>query len=167
MATKKIYEIPEATIWFVPAAATQPEDAIFEVDGLGADAGHQAALYDRGVNARPAIYAWRFFCQFATAPNIDDIIDIYLKTSDGTHPDNDDGTGDIAVSTDQKLLNLKRIGTLRADQAAADIPMVISGVVRVSHRHMAPAAWNRSADALTTDVNENGFNMTPVPPEVQ
>lgn len=163
---------PETTLWFVPAAATQAEDAIFEVDGLASGAGQQSAQHDFGVAARSALFEWRAFVQFATAPVLGETVDIYLKTAGSSasataHPDNDDGTGDAAVSAEDKLRNLHFIGSIVVDEAVANIEMVASGIVEIRARAVQVVFWNATADALTTDVNENGFMLTPVPDEVQ
>ena len=49
----------------------------------------------------------------------------------------------------------------------ADIEMVASGTVSITARAFNVVAWNSAADALTTDVDENGFWLSPVPNEVQ
>ena len=98
-----IYVNPEATLWFVPAAAAQAEDEAFEVHNLASGAGRQSDYLDLGVAARARRYEWRAFVQFATTPVVGEIVRIYLKTlgssaSATAHPDNDDGTGEGAVS---------------------------------------------------------------------
>ncbi len=167
-----IYVNPEATLWFVPAAASQAEDAIFEVDGLGAGAGVQSAQIDLAVTAHSRLYEWRAFVQFATAPVLGETVDIYLKTAGSSasatvHPDNDDGTGAAAVSAIDKLKNLQYLKSIVVDEAVQDIEMVASGEVRISARAIQVVFWNAAADALTTDDNENGFMLTPVPDEIQ
>lgn len=168
-----VYVNPEATIWFVPAAAAQAEDAIFEVDGLGSGAGQQSAQYDFGVDARSRRFEWRAFVQFATAPQVGETVDIYLKTAGSSdsataHPDNDDGTGDSAVSDSDKLSNLQYLGSVVVDEAVANVEMVASGHVEINARAVQVVWFNRVVgDALTSDVDENGFMLTPVPDEIQ
>ena len=164
----KIYQIEETALWFVPATAAQAEDAIFEVDALGSAAGQQSAQLDLGTTARSRWFAWRAFVQFATNPVLGETIRIYLKTSGtGGHPDNDDGTGDLAVSAEDKLRNLHLIGEIEVDQALADFEMVASGRVWIPDRYVQVVFWNGTADGLTTDVDENGFILTPIPAEIQ
>ena len=168
-----IYQNSEATIWFVPAGATQAETVVFEIDGLGADAGHQSAHWDRTVAAIPEVYHWRAFVQFATDPVEGDVVEVYLKTSGDSvsataHPDNDDGTGDLGVSEISKLKNLHFLGSIVVDEGtAANTEMVASGFVRIAARGINVVFWNNVADALTTDENESGFSLTPVPLEIQ
>ncbi len=167
-----VYRNRETTLWFVPAAATQAETAIFEVDGIAAAAGRQSAQHDLGEGALSRIYTWRAFVQFATAPVVGEAVRIYLKTAGNSvsataHPDNDDGTGDAAVSAEDKLNNLHFIGSIIVDEAVADIEMVASGTVEISARAIQVVFWNATADAFTTDENENGFSLSPAPDEVQ
>lgn len=167
-----IYQNAETTLWFVPATAAQAEDYAFEMHNIASAAGRQSAHWDRGVGAIPSIYAWRAFVQFATAPVVGQTVDFYLKTSGSdasatAHPDNDDGTGSIAVSAVDKLNNLHFVGSIIVDQAAADIEMVASGTVYITARGVNVVMWNATDDALTNDVDENGFYLTPVPDEIQ
>ena len=167
-----IYLNSGTTLWFVPAAAAQAEDYAFECHNLASAAGRQSAPVDLGVNARPALYEWRAFVQFATTPVLNERVDFYLKTmgssaSATAHPDNDDGTGEGAVSSINKLKNLKYLGSIVVDEAAENIEMVASGEVFITARGFNVVIWNASADALTNDVDENGFMLTPVPTEIQ
>ena len=166
-----IYRNRETTLFFVPAAAAQAETAIFELDALGAAAGIASAAHDLGEGAISQIYEWRAFVQFATTPVLGETVDFYIKTSGSslastTHPDNDDG-GAVAVSAIDKLNNLHFIGSIVVDEAAADIEMVASGTILLTARTIQIVAWNAAADALTTDVDENGFFLSPVPNEIQ
>ena len=167
-----IYKNPETTIWFVPAAAAQAEDAAFECHNLAAAAGVQSAQHDFGVAATAGWYEWRAFVQFAATPVLGETVDIYLKSAGSSafataHPDNDDGTGASAVSASDKLRNLQLIGVLAVDQAAENIEMVASGFVFIAARAINVVFQNSTADALTNDVDENGFMLTPVPMEIQ
>ncbi len=164
---RKIFQSDETLLHFVPAAAAQAEDAAFEVQSLASDAGRQSAQHDFGVAARSPLFKWRAFVQFATTPVIGEAVRIYVKTSEGTHPDNDDGTTEGAVSAEDKLNNLTQIGEIVVDQASANIEMVASGLLEERARFIQVVFWNGTVDALTSDVDENGFNLTPVPDEVQ
>ena len=166
------YKNRETTLFFVPAAAAQAETRIFELDSLGSGAGIQSAIHDLGEAAVALEYEWRAFVQFATTPVLNEVVNFYIKTAGNSasstgHPDNDDGTGAGAVSAIDKLNNLYFIGAIGVDEAVADIEMVASGTIRIYARAFQVVAWNASADALTTDVDENGFWMSPVPMEIQ
>ena len=79
---------------------------LLTLTSLAASAGRQGALHDFGVAARSRLFVWRLFGEFATAPVVGEILEAYMKTSDGTNPDNDDGTGDMAISAKDKLNDL-------------------------------------------------------------
>ena len=112
----KIYVAPETTLTFRNTGST---GANITLTSLGAGAGRQSAQVDLGSASRARLYGWRFWMKFATAPAVGETIRLYLKTSDGTHLDNDDGTTDAAVSAEDKLRNLKYIGSLIVDEASA------------------------------------------------
>lgn len=139
--------------------------------GLAAGAGRQGATHDFGTGARSRRFRFVFFCHFdtATAPVVGEVIRVYLKTGDGTNFDNDDGEGDIAVSHVDKLKNLHLIGVLVVDQAAADVPMQISGEVTISSKEVIPVIWNGTADNLDDDAapTNSGFDLIPIPDEIQ
>jgi hypothetical protein len=167
-----IYKNPETTIWFVPATAAQAEDAAFECHNLASGAGRQSAQYDFGVGATASLYEWRAFVQFATAPVVDEVVNIYLKragtsASATAHPDNDDGTSEGAVSAEDKTKNLLFLGSIVVDEAAANVEMSASDYVYIAARAVQVVFWNATADALSNDVDENGFYLTPIPDEVQ
>ena len=168
----KIYQIPESPLWFVPAAAAQAATEPFEIHNLASAAGRMSDPYDRGTNARPALFEWTAFCQWATPAVLPQTLDVYLKymgtdASATAYPTNDDGVAEGAVSAIDKLNNLDYIGSIVVDQAAQDIPTARRGTVYITARTFQVVFWNKSDDALTNDVDENGFFLTPVPDEIQ
>ncbi len=136
-------------------------------NNLAAGAGRQGARHDFGTGARSPRFAWRLGVEFETQPVVGEVVRIYAKTSDGTDPDNDDGTGDAAVSAEDKLKNLTQIGSLIVDEAVVDVQMAASGFILLPHRYFQPVIWNATADNLQATDNINVFTLTPVPFEVQ
>lgn len=162
----KVYLNPEAAITWLASGGTN----VLTLTSLAAGAGRQGALDDFGTAARAADYVWRAWVKFATAPVVGEVLRVYWKSSDGTHPDNDDGTGDAAVSAEDKLRNLKPLGVIIVDEASTTPEFVASGFVPpgyIAHRHGAPVIWNATADALSATAGDHGFSLTPVPPEIQ
>ncbi len=158
----KIYQTPETAITWLASGGTNA----FTPTSLGAGAGRQGAYHDLGTSARPTRYAWRAWLKPGATRVVGQIIELYIVTSDGTHPDNDDGTGDIAVSAADKLRNLQRIGEIQIDENAA-VEMVASGEITLAHRHVAPVWWNTTANTLSATAGDFGFSLTPIPYEVQ
>ncbi len=140
---------------------------VITLNNLATVAGRQGARHDFGVGARSPRFAWRFGVEFETQPVVGEVVRIYAKTSDGTDPDNDDGTGDAAVSAEDKLKNLTQIGSLIVDEAIVDVQMAASGFILLPHRYFQPVIWNAAADNLQATDNINVFTLTPVPFEVQ
>lgn len=152
--------LPETAITFTDTGSTP--DNVITLTSLATVSGRQSAQHDFGTSARAYQFNWRAYVQFATAPVVGETVDIYVKTSDGTHADNDDGTGDLAVSAEDKLKNLQYIGSISVDEAVADIEMVASGTVNLTHRYVQVVFWNATVDSLTATASEHGFILEPV-----
>jgi hypothetical protein len=99
---------------------------------------------------------------------VGEVVAIYWKGGDGTNYDNDDGTGDIALSAADKLKNLQQIGTMVVDEAAADVKMSISGIFENADRYGMPVIYNLSAgDNLQNTANDASMTVTPIYDELQ
>lgn len=158
-----VYILPEtAIVW-----SDTTGDLAMTLNNLATTVGRQGAVKDWGTGARALWYAYRSWVQFATAPVVGETVDIYLKTSDGTRPDNDDGTGDIALSSADKLKNLFRLKPIIVDEAATGVLMVSSGFVQLPHRFVMPVFLNSTADNLVASDDVSGVSLTPVPDQIQ
>ena len=142
-------------------------DYAMTLNNLAAGAGRQGAVHDFGTSARADRFIWRLGVSFETQPVVGEYLGIFAKTSDGTNPDNDDGTTDIAVSATDKLRNLTQIGSLVVDEAIVDVRMAASGLVLLPHRYFMPIIWNYTADNLQATANDAVFSLTPVPYQIQ
>jgi len=162
-----VYQNEEAALDWLSSTG----DEVITLTSLGVGAGRQGALHDFGVAARAQEFVWRAWVIFATAPVVGEVVRLYLKTSDGSHPDNDDGDtegdNDAAVSAEDKLKNLTFIGNIIVDEASATPEHVASGVISIPERYAGPVFWNATADALSATALDHGFSLTPVPMEVQ
>lgn len=159
----KVYVIPEAATTWTDTTG----DLAMTLNNLAAGTGRQGAQLDLGTAARADRYAWRAWFQAATTPVLDQHVDVRIKTSDGTNPDNDDGTGDIAVSAEDKLKNLDQIGSILVDEAATGVTFAASGLVILTHRFVMPVFWNYTADNFVATNNICGFSLIPAPYEIQ
>lgn len=158
----KVYQHDESLITWLASGGTEA----FTPTTLGAAAGRQGAYHDFGVSARPRRMAWRAWLKPGATRVVGEVIEIYFIASDGNHPDNDDGTGDIAVSSVDKLRNLDLIGQIQIDENAA-VEMTAHGEIDIVHRWGAPAFWNKTANALSGTAGDYGFELTPIPDEIQ
>lgn len=161
----KTYSLLETALTWKPA--TQSPTETWEADSIANNAGRAGALHDFGAAAVGRRFAWRFYTQCQATPTVGTLIHLYWRSSDGSHPDNDDGTGDVAVSASDKLRNLLRLRACVVDEAAANIEFVASGWLYLPHRYGGPVLWNTSGASLTTDEAEHGFILTPWTDELQ
>jgi len=159
----KVYQNAETPITWKSTGGSE----LLTLTSVAAGAGRQGAVHDFGTAARAREFAWRAYIKFATAPVVGETIDIYWKSSDGTHPDNDDVTGDTAVSAADKLKNLQFLGSIVVDEASATPEFVASGFLDVYPRYGGPVFWNATADALSSTATYHGFILTPIPMEAQ
>ena len=157
--TSKAYIVPETAITFKSTGGT----VAFTPTSVATLAGRQSAQHDFGAAARSPIYNWRGYVKFATTPVVGETVDIYLKTSDGTHLDNDDGTGDIAVSAADKLKNLRYIGSIVVDEASTAPEFSASGTTAIYDRYVHVVFWNATTDSLSATAADNGFILEPIP----
>jgi len=165
----KEYTIEETTIVF-GSDTGGGDDVDWSTENIANGAGRQSAQHDLGdrATARSSRYRFRFYTQLQATPTVGQSVRIYLKTSDGTHADNDDGTGDAAVSAEDKLLNLRLIGVAIVDEAAANIEIVASGIIEdLDQRYIQFVLWNASGASITNDTAETKLELTPMPREIQ
>lgn len=132
---------------------------------VASDAGRQSAEHDRGTGDLDHLYEWRAWCKFATTPVVGETVDIYLKTSDGTHDDNDDGATDAALSAENKLKNLQYVGSITVDEASTTPEFSASGTVSITARYIQAVVFNSTADALSATATDHGVSFTPIIPK--
>ncbi len=132
------------------------------LNNLAAGAGVQGDQQDLGASPRPYLYVWRLRIEFATTPVVGEVVRVYAKMSDGTRIDNDDGTTAAAVSAENKLKNLKLLGLVIVDEAAAStVEMSTSGLATILERYFQPVIWNAAADNLVATNDLSDFTLTP------
>ena len=162
----KVYQAEETAITWRATGGTE----LFTPTSLAAAAGRQGAMHDLGSASRSPRYAWRAFLKPGAIRVVGEVVRVYIKTGSGstagTRPDNDDGTGDIAVSSEDKLKNLTQIGSIIIDEDAA-VEMVGHGFILLPHRWVAPIFWNATANSLSATAGDFGFDLTPIPYETQ
>lgn len=144
-------------------------DLAITLNNLAAGAGRQGAQKDWGAlsTARPTRYRFRLNVRFATTPVLGEGVQLFWKSGDGTIYDNDDGTGDVALSATNKSVNLKWIGTLIVDEAATGVDMSISGEFESLERYGMPVVFNNTADNLVASNDVSFVEVTPIYDEIQ
>ena len=155
----KIYQVAETPAITWDSAGTTK---LLTPGNLESNTGHQGAQLDLGSGAHARRLIFRFRCKFFTTPVPGQVIEVYLKTSDGTYGDNDDD-GDTALSSEDKLHNLKPMGSIKVDQASTTAFIVGSWTIEVDHRYISPVIFNRTDDAAT-DIT---IELTSIADEIQ
>ena len=131
------------------------------------NSGRQGAEHTQGASPRGYRYIWELVTKFSTTPIIPEPIGIYMKRGDGTRYDNDDGIGDIAVSTIDKLSNCKFLDTLFVDEAATGVEMCKRGEVILYSPRIMPCIWNGTQDTLSATGTDTRFTLTPIAFQIQ
>lgn len=162
----KVLAIAETAVVF---GSEVGDDVAWSTENISNNAGRQSAHYNRGTlgTARAVRHKYRFYSQFQATPTVGNPLWLYEKTSDGTHHDNDDGTGDVAVSAEDKLRNLTPLRPIVVDEAAADVEMVSHGITYLYWQYVAYVLWNEAGSAITNDGAETKLVLTPMPDEIQ
>ena len=108
------------------------------------------------------------YSQFQATPTLKLALDVHSRTSDGTSPDNDDGTGDVALSSSDKLNNLDFVRSMLVDEAAANIVTVISGTIRdLNERHVGFTGENNSGATINATDSNTQLSLSPMPDQIQ
>ena len=159
MATSKAYLLQEPPITWLSSGG----DETLTLTSLFADTGRQGAEHDFGTAARAPEFAWRAWVKFADAPVVGEQVKIFWKTSDGTHPDNDNGNGDVALASEDDLQNLTFLGRIFVTEASTSVLMVAKGDIYLPHQYGSPVFFNDTADRLSDTGLDSGFSLIPVP----
>lgn len=145
------------------------DDVDWSTENISSGAGRQSAQADLVAltTARATRYRVRFWTQLQATPTFGRAVQLFAKTSDGSHPLNDDGTGDAALSDEDKLANLLFIGTIVVDEAAANVEMVLEAEIVLRERYVQLVLYNDSGAAITNDAAETKAELIPVYDEIQ
>jgi hypothetical protein len=160
-----VYINPEDALKFADSAQSPTKN--LTMANLAAGAGRVSAQHDLGDSARAEWYEWRATFQFATAPVINETVDIYLSTSDGTDEDGQEGTSDAVLGSTNSLRNMYYIGSVTVTSADTNHDMTCAGVCRIVARYFSVVVHNNTADNLRNDTGVNTIMITPIPQEIQ
>ena len=150
------------TITFVASGG----DVAMTLTSLGDDAGRHSAAHDTGASARTPHFEVTAKFQHVATPTVGEQVLVYMQQADSDAVadwQNDDGTGDIALSAQDKLKNMALIGSATIDEAAASIEVTMDPVVIDIHkRYVRFCVWNEAGSALSAVAAENYIELTPI-----
>lgn len=132
-------------------------DYAWSVEGITSGAGRVSAQIDLGVSPRAGLYKWSCECQFQATPTQGLGLELYkagAPDGDSTQIDGDIGSSDAALGDVDMRRNLKGIGYVVSENAAASEVCVASGVFEHVDRYLSLVAYNASgATVNATDTN--------------
>lgn len=132
-------------------------DYAWSVEGVTNASGRVSAQIDLGASPRPGLYKWSCECQFQATPTQGLGLELYkagAPDGDATQIDGDIGASDAALGDVDMRRNLKYVGYVVSENAAASEVCVASGVFEHADRYLSLVAYNASgATVNATDTN--------------
>lgn len=139
-------------------------DIAFSVEGLANAAGWVSAQKDLGVAPRPYRFKWSCEVQWQATPNQGGVLELYVASApdhDASQISGDCGTSDAALGDIDMRRNMKFIGAVVSENAAANEVCVSNGVFEHYERYISLVAYNSGGSAVNaTDTN---FRLDLVP----
>jgi hypothetical protein len=158
-----IYFVKGTPITFKDSGGT----AVITLSNLGFGAGRVSAQYDKGADPLPAYYLWQGIFQYATAPQVAEVVEVYAFPSDGTFVDGTVGTADAALTTEKRRNGLW-IGNVVVDMTSTNTDTVKSNKIELPWRYFSIGVWNASsADNLRNSANTSQIILTPYYAQLQ
>lgn len=139
-------------------------DYAWSVEGLTNAAGRVSAQVDLGAAPRPGIYAWSCEVQLQATPTQYNTLDIYVATApegDSTQISGDVGASDAALGDVDMLKNLRYIGSVVVENAAASEKNVASGDIMLTERYVSFVIYNDSGATVNATDSNFQFTLTP------
>lgn len=139
-------------------------DYAFSVEGLTNAAGRVSAQVDLGVAPRPAIYQWSCEVQFQATPTQYATLDLYIAEApdgDPTQISGDVQSSDAALGDVDMRRNLKYIGSVVSENAAASEKCVADGEFVTLNRYISIVAYNDSGASVNATDSNFRFDLQP------
>lgn len=143
-------------------------DVAISVEGLTNAAGRVSAQKDWGAAPRAYIYDWSCEVQFQATPTQYQTLDLYISEApdgDSTQIDGDSGTTDAALGDVDSLKNMKYIGSVVVENAAASEKNVASGTFISTSRYWSLVVYNGSG--ATVNATDSNFRFDVQPKSIQ
>lgn len=139
--------------------------AAFSVEGVANAAGRVSDQIDWGAAPRPDWYEWSCEVQFQATPTQGLGLELYVAGApdgDSTQIDGDIGSTDAALGDVDMRRNLKSIGYVVSENAAASEKCVSSGIFQFTQRYMSIVAYNASGASVNATDSNFRFDIVPV-----
>jgi len=139
-------------------------DYAFSVEGLTNAAGRVSTQVNLGVAPRPSVYQWSCEVQFQATPTQYGTLDLYIAEApdgDSTQIDGDVGASDAALGDVDMRYNLRYIGSVVSENAAASEKCVASGEFVTYNRYIPIVAYNDSGATVNATDSNFRFDLQP------
>lgn len=140
-------------------------DYAFSVEGLANAAGRVSAQVDLGADPRPFMYQWNCEVQFQATPTQYATLDLYIAGApahDSTMIDGDVGASDAALGDVDMRHNLKYIGSVVSENAAASEVCKASGIFSHYDQYLTVVAYNGSGASVNATDSNFQFDLQPL-----
>lgn len=140
-------------------------DVALSMEGVASAAGRVSAQIDWGAAPRPAIYEWSCEVQWQATPTQGGMLELYVAGApdgDNTQIDGDVGTTDAALGDVDMRRNLRYIGCVVSENAAASEICVASGTFEFTQRYMSIVGYNGGGSTINATDSNFRFNIVPV-----
>lgn len=140
-------------------------DVAWSMEGVANAAGRVAAQIDWGAAPRPDWYEWSCEVQWQATPTQGAVLELYVAgapDADSTQIDGDVGTTDAALGDIDMRRNLKWIGSVVSENAAASEVCVASGRFQFTQRYMSIVGYNAAGATINATDSNFRFNIIPI-----
>lgn len=139
-------------------------DYAWSVEGLANTSGRVSVQVDLGAAPRPYVYSWSCEVQFQATPTQYGSLDLYIAEapdSDSTQIAGDVGASDAALGDVDSRYNIKYIGAVVSENAAASEKCVCQGTFTTYARYISLVAYNGSGASVNATDSNFRFDLTP------
>ena len=140
-------------------------DVAWSMEAVANAAGRVSAQIDWGAAPRPDWYEWSCEVQWQATPTQGAILELYVAgapDADNTQLDGDIGTSDAALGDIDMRRNLRYIGCVVSENAAASEICVASGTLQFTPRYMSIVGYNAGGATINATDSNFRFNIIPV-----
>lgn len=134
-------------------------------EGLANAAGRVSVQIDLGAAPRPYKFKWTCECQFQATPTQYKGLEIYRAGApdhDNTRIDGDIGLTDAALGDEDMRQNLKFVGYVVSENAAASEKCIVGGEFEHASRYLSIVIYNDSGAAVNATADNFKFWLTPI-----
>jgi len=137
----------------------------WSMEAIANAAGRVSAQKDWGAAPRPDRYSWSCEVQWQATPTQGAVLELYIATApdaDATQIDGDIGTSDAALADVDMRRNLRYIGCVTSENAAASEVCVNSGEFTCDKRYMSLVGYNAAGATINATDSSFRFDIVPV-----